>query len=426
MKILKTVLYVLLAVIIIVVAVGFILPSKTHVERSVLINAGPQTIYPLLNDLHVFNQWSPWAQIDPATVYTYSGPKQGVDSVMKWSSDNPEVGKGSQRIVSSEPGREVRIVLKMEGMEPAQVGYILEPQDGGTRLTWEIDMDNGANLLYRYMGAIVMDRMLGAMFEQGLADFKTIAESRPALDAPKIVTQEIPYEINRVVHTGYLAYDPAVDKSPGILVVHEWWGYNEYARRRAEMLARLGYTAFALDMYGEGKQASHPKDAMKFSQAVMNDPELAIENFKAALEVLKEHGRTDPEHIAAIGYCFGGGVVLNMARAGIGNLDAVVSFHGSLQPVLPVAKNVRTRLLVLNGADDPFTTAEQKDAFRKEMDAAGIRYEIVDYPGAKHSFTNPAADELGRKFNLPLAYNAEADRQSWQKMQDFFNSVFGR
>jgi dienelactone hydrolase/uncharacterized protein YndB with AHSA1/START domain len=425
MKLIKSVLIVLAAIVVLLTVVGFLLPARTQVERSVEISAQPETVFRLLNDLRVFNQWSPWAKIDPQTEYSYSGSETGVGSVMRWSSEHPHVGKGEQKIVSSEPNNEIRLILTMQGMKPFQAGYLLEPVDSeGTRLTWTYETDNGLNLFYRYLGALAMDRMLGSMFEQGLADFKEIAESQPEPAPAQISSQVIPYEVDGVVYTGYLAYDPAVESSPGILVVHEWWGHNDYARKRADMLAQLGYTAFALDMYGEGKQAAHPDDAMKFVQQAMSDPEGVVAKFNAALEVLKEHGRTDPEQLAAIGYCFGGGVVLNMARNGA-DLDAVVSFHGSLQASFPIADDVDTRVLVLNGADDPFVTAEQKDAFKKEMDAAGIHYEFIDYPGAVHAFTNPAADELGQKFNMPLAYNAEADQASWQKMQEWFKSVFG-
>lgn len=424
MKLIKSVLIVLAVIVLVFVVVGFFLPSRTHVERSVEINAQPETVFRLLNDLRIFNRWSPWAKIDPQTEYGYSGSETGVGSVMRWSSEHPHVGRGEQKIVSSEPNSEIRLILTMEGMKPFQAGYILEPTPEGTKLTWEYEADNGLNLFYRYLGAFAMDSMLGSMFEQGLADFKEIAESQPRPAPAQITSQVIPYEVDGVTYTGYLAYDPAVDKSPGILVVHEWWGHNEFARKRADMLAQLGYTAFALDMYGDGRLAEHPDDAMKFMQQTMGDPEAAVAKFEAALQVLKEHGRTDPEKIAAIGYCFGGGVVLNMARAGI-DLDAVVSFHGSLNAIIPAAQDIGTRVLVLNGADDPFVTAEQKTAFRQEMEAAGISYEFIDYPGAVHAFTNPAADELGQKFNMPLAYNAGADRDSWQKMQEWFESVFG-
>jgi dienelactone hydrolase len=224
---------------------------------------------------------------------------------------------------------------------------------------------------------------------------------------------------------GYLATDPALTgKRPGILVVHEWWGLNAYARKRADMLAGLGYTALAVDMYGGGKTAMHPDTAGKFSSAVSKNLPLAKQRFRAALELLKKQPSVDPEKIAAIGYCFGGGIVLAMARAGV-DLDGVVSFHGSLGTGAPAQPGkVKARILVLNGADDPFNPPAQLAAFQKEMDAAGANYKIINYPGAKHSFTNPDADAYGKKFNLPLAYNEQADKESWLAMQGFFEAIF--
>jgi dienelactone hydrolase len=209
-------------------------------------------------------------------------------------------------------------------------------------------------------------------------------------------------------------------------VVHEWWGHNDYVRERARMLAQLGYTALALDMYGDGKQADHPDDAGKFSSEVRANMPQAEQRFRAALAVLRNHSTVDGERVAAIGYCFGGGVVLEMARRGV-DLMGVVSFHGSLGTDRPAEKgDIHARILVLNGADDPFVPPEQSKAFRAEMNKAGADYRFIDYPGAVHSFTNPQADSFGKRFDMPLAYNAEADRQSWAEMQRFFSKLFGK
>lgn len=237
--------------------------------------------------------------------------------------------------------------------------------------------------------------------------------------------QEVTYGTKETTMKGYIAYDDAVKgKRPGVLVVHEWWGLNDYARKRARMLAELGYTALAVDMYGDGKTAAHPDDAGKFAGELRRNLPLAKARFLAALDFLRRQSTVEAEKIAAIGYCFGGGVVLEMARAGV-DLDGVVSFHGSLETANPAGPgNVRAKVLVLNGADDPFVTPEQIAAFKKEMDAAGVDFRFVNYPGAKHSFTNPEADEFGKKFSLPLAYDREADRKSWQAMQDLFGEIF--
>lgn len=243
-----------------------------------------------------------------------------------------------------------------------------------------------------------------------------------------IVGTEKTYSTDTTDMIGYLAYDEAVsEKRPGILVVHEWWGHNDYARMRADMLAELGYVALAVDMYGDGQQADHPDDAGKFAMSVMGNFPTAEARFRAAVETLKADPRVDAESIAAIGYCFGGGVVLSMANTGLEDLDAVASFHGGVAlPVMPEAGKVNTRVLVCNGADDPFVTADQIENYKTAMDEAGANYKFINYPGAKHSFTSKEADANGEKFELPLAYNKEADEQSWEEMKQMFAEVFDR
>ncbi len=237
--------------------------------------------------------------------------------------------------------------------------------------------------------------------------------------------KEVEYSADGVVMKGYLAYDKGfTGKRPGVLVVHEWWGLNEYARTRARMLAGMGYTALAVDMYGEGKQAAHPDDAGKFSSELMKEFDVAKARFTAAMEFLKKQPTVDPGRIAAIGYCFGGGIVLNMARQGV-DLRGVASFHGSLVAVKPAQPGaVKAKILVLHGADDTFVTPEQIEAFKNEMKNAGADFQFIVYPGATHSFTNPDADKYAKKFNLPLRYNAEADKKSWEDLRKFLAMVF--
>jgi dienelactone hydrolase len=246
----------------------------------------------------------------------------------------------------------------------------------------------------------------------------------PALHA-SVKGEDVDYKANGVVLKGYLAYDDAIEgERPGVLVVHEWWGHNEYARGRARMLAGMGYTALAVDMYGNGKTAEHPDNAAKFSSEVMKNQEVARGRFMAALEVLKGHGTVNPDRIAAIGYCFGGGVVLAMARSGV-DLDGVVSFHGNLSTTEPARTGeVKTSILVCHGADDPFVSEEQIETFKKEMKSAEADLTFKSYEGAVHSFTNPDADRIGKKFDLPLAYNQKADQKSWSDMQSFFDRIF--
>lgn len=247
-----------------------------------------------------------------------------------------------------------------------------------------------------------------------------------ALGHAELRHEVVHYHANGTTMDGYLAWDDSFEgKRPGILVVHEWWGLNDYARRRARMLAELGYTALAVDMYGKGRSTVHPDQAAAFMKAVSEHADVMRARFNAALKVLKAERTVDANHIAAIGYCFGGGVVLNMARAGA-DLDAVVSFHGELAPwAKPAQKGeVKAKVLVFNGGADPFTTTQQIADFRHEMQNANVDYTFVNYPGVKHSFTNPDADAMGKANNLPLAYDAHADRDSWEKMQGFLRRAF--
>ncbi|OGW61223.1 MAG: dienelactone hydrolase [Nitrospirae bacterium RBG_16_64_22] len=246
----------------------------------------------------------------------------------------------------------------------------------------------------------------------------------PAAALAEVKGQEVEYRSSDKRMKGYLAFDPAIaGKRPGILVVHEWWGLNEYTRKRARMLAELGYTALALDMYGEGKQVAHPDDAGKLSAEVRKNMPVAKARFTAALELLAKHQSVDSKKIAAIGYCFGGGIVLEMARSGV-DLAGVVSFHGSLGTASPARPGaVKAKVLVLNGAADPLVTPEQIEKFKKEMAAARADLKFVSYHGAKHAFTNPDADVIGEKFNMPVAFNAEADKKSWEEMRVFFGRI---
>lgn len=239
-----------------------------------------------------------------------------------------------------------------------------------------------------------------------------------------IVRKEIDYKAGTTTLKGYLFYDEnQTEKRPGIIVVHEWWGNNAYNQKRAKMLAELGYTAFAADMYGNGLVLDNPGDAEKNAGAIYANMGLLKERMTAAHDVLVNSGFVDPERIAAIGYCFGGSVVLYAANAGI-PLDAVVSFHGGLAgfKAEPTIKN--THILVCNGAADKFVSEEDKANFKNQMTAVGATYEFKEYEGALHAFTNPESTEAGKKFNMPIAYNAAADSASWNDMKEFFSKYF--
>lgn len=252
------------------------------------------------------------------------------------------------------------------------------------------------------------------------------AAPKTAEPATKLTTEEVSYTVGGTTMKGYLAYDPAVEgPRPGVLVVHEWWGHNDYARKRAEMLAGLGYTALAVDMYGDGKTADHPEDAKKFMMEVMSNFDQAKERFIAAEKLLDDHDTTDPEKTAAIGYCMGGAIVLNMARAGL-PLSAVAAFHaGSLAPAVEAKADAITKnIMVFHGAADPFVPADQVTGFQEEMKKLGIEPVFEAYEGAKHGFTNPGATEMGTKFELPLQYDESADKDSWEKMKAGLASAF--
>lgn len=256
----------------------------------------------------------------------------------------------------------------------------------------------------------------------------TETESEPAgtleQAEPKVKGEAVEYATDSTNLKGYIAYDENLSgKRPGILIIHEWWGHNDYVRERADMLAKLGYTAIAVDMYGDGKQAEHPDDAGKFAMSVMTNLSEAEARFYAAMDLLKAHETVDGEKIAAIGYCFGGSVALTMANSGA-DLDAVAAFHsGVALPVMPNDR-LKAQVLVCNGGADPFIGEDSVTAFKAAMDSIGANYEYIAYPEVLHSFTSKAADANGEKFELPLAYNAEADASSWESLQALLKEAF--
>ena len=228
----------------------------------------------------------------------------------------------------------------------------------------------------------------------------------------------VEYRHGDVVLEGYLAYDDLIrGKRPGVLVAHEWNGHNQYVRKRAERLARLGYVAFALDMYGKGVRAKDAKEAAALAGIYKGDRTLMRARAAAGLDVLRRRPETDPTRLAAIGYCFGGTTVLELARSGA-DLVSVVSFHGGLDSPTPGdARNIKGKVLALHGGDDPFVPANQVEAFQEEMRKGGVDWQFVSYGGAVHSFTNP---ESGSDNSKGLAYNERADRRSWKAMKTFF------
>jgi dienelactone hydrolase len=239
-----------------------------------------------------------------------------------------------------------------------------------------------------------------------------------------VQTKMVTYKSGDTQLKGFLAWDDAAEgKRPGVLVVHEFWGLNDYARKRAEQLAKLGYVAFACDMYGDGKSTEHPAEARKMMQTVRENQDEWRARALAGLDVLKKDKHVDPDKLAAIGYCFGGSTSQLLAYTGTPGLKAIVSFHGAMVvPTPEQAKAVKAKMLICHGADDKFIPEKAIKDFRAALDDAKVNYEFISYPGAVHSFTVPGA---GNDPSKGMAYNKEADQQSWASMQKLFKQVFG-
>jgi dienelactone hydrolase len=241
---------------------------------------------------------------------------------------------------------------------------------------------------------------------------------------PKIKEEAVTYTADGKSFTSFVAYDESKsDKRPAVLVVPEWWGLNDYAKSRARQLASLGYIAMAVDMFGDGKTAANPGEAQELTKPFYSDPNLAKSRLDAALKKLKSYSIADKDNIAAIGYCFGGNVVLNAARLGA-DLKGVVSFHGGLGGAPANKALLKARILVCNGGADKFVSEQSITDFKHSMDSIGADYKFISYPNATHAFTNPGSTETGKKFNMPIEYNEAADKASWNDMKTFFNSLF--
>ena len=236
----------------------------------------------------------------------------------------------------------------------------------------------------------------------------------------------VTYNDGEATMKGFVVEDTARQgKRPGIVLVHEWWGITKHIHSEADRLARAGYVVFIADMYGDAKTADNPDDAGALMDSVMDHPRKMESRFKAARDQLAKQPTLDPTHIGAVGYCFGGAVVINMARAGA-DLDGVVGFHASLglNTPAPAPGAVKARVLVLNGADDPFANKDEYAKLERELKAANANFKVIQYPGAVHAFTNPEATALGRKFNLPLRYDAKVSREAEAEASRFLAGAF--
>jgi dienelactone hydrolase len=239
-----------------------------------------------------------------------------------------------------------------------------------------------------------------------------------------VVTKVVNYEHDGTTLKGFLAYDDAVkDKRPGVLVVHEWWGLDDYAKERCKKLAELGYVAFAVDMYGDGKTVDHPDDARKMATAVRENLKTWRGRAEAGLKQLAGQPNVDPTKLAAIGYCFGGSTCLQLAYSGA-DLKAVATFHAALPTPTPEeARAIKPRLYIAHGEADPFIPPAAVEAFKKALDAGGAKYTFEGFPGVVHSFTVPGADKVMLK---GMKYDKAADEKSWKAMQELFKATMGQ
>jgi len=240
-----------------------------------------------------------------------------------------------------------------------------------------------------------------------------------------VLTNRIEYAVGDASHQGYLAYDDEISGSrPGIVIVHEWWGVNDYMVRRAHMLAELGYVALAIDMYGEGRIAADPDEAGSLMNGVLDDMESGTAALEAGYALLLSQPGVDASRSAAIGYCFGGAMALHMARIGL-PLSAVASFHGSLGSFHTAEPgSIKPSILVCHGTADSMVTMEDLEGFKQEMEQAQADYEVLLLEGAKHAFSNPQADVNAEKYGIDLGYQQQADARSWAAMQALFEKVF--
>lgn len=241
---------------------------------------------------------------------------------------------------------------------------------------------------------------------------------------PKLKEEVVNYQVDSLTMNSYVVYDENIEgRRPAVLVIHEWWGLNDYAKMRARKLAELGYIAMAVDMYGNGQMGPDPASAEKLAMPFYMNPQKAKQHFDAAMENFKRNTIVDQTKMAVMGYCFGGGISIGIARMGAA-IKGAVSFHGNLN-IVPANKDLlKAEILVCHGNADPFVPQAEVDQFRKQMDSIGAKYVFKGYDSATHAFTNPDATVMGEKFKLPIKYNAAADSASWNDMKEFFKRIF--
>ncbi|UEG50730.1 dienelactone hydrolase family protein [Ferruginibacter lapsinanis] len=245
-------------------------------------------------------------------------------------------------------------------------------------------------------------------------------------EAAVLKEENTTYAGDSITMNAFVVYDENIKgKRPAVLVVPEWWGMNEYVKRRARELAKLGYIAMAIDLYGNGKLLETPDSAGAYAGQLYKAPQKAKIRIEAAIDKLKTYEQTDAANVAGIGYCFGGGMLLNVARLGT-NIKGIVSFHGSLIGTPANKDLLKAKILVCHGSADSSVRKEQADLFKKQMDSIGANSTFKEYAGATHAFSNPDATATGEKFKMPIRYNAAADTASWNDMKIFFEDLFKR
>lgn len=270
-------------------------------------------------------------------------------------------------------------------------------------------------VLFSFIGAMVL------VLISSCSGDKPASENQEIKEALKVESVEYPADSS--TQKGFVAYNESGKKMPVILIVHEWWGLNDYTKNRAKQLAELGYFAFAVDMYGNGKIANNPEEAGAAAGPFYANSEMANARIEAALEKIKaSYPQADLNNVVAIGYCFGGSMVLNAAKSGM-PFKGVVSFHGGLAGVKPQKNKTKAAVLVCHGASDQFVSNDEVNQFKKEMDSVGTKYQFISYPNATHAFTNPGSTANGKRFNIPIAYNKEADEKSWKDFMKFLKEL---
>lgn len=279
---------------------------------------------------------------------------------------------------------------------------------------------NFMNYLKMVTGSLLMSSLFTACNETPKQE-----STAPVADSVAAMKEEtITFRSDSATLHAFVVYNDSVKgKRPAVLVIPEWWGLNDYPKKRARDLAKLGYVAMAVDLYGDGKVADNPDSAKAYAGPFYMHPDKAKARIDSAIAKIRTYDIVDPAKVGAIGYCFGGGMLINTVRLG-DDLKGIVSFHGSLLGT-PARKDLlRTKMLVLHGNADKFVTPKDVAAFKKQMDSIGASYTFIGYDSATHAFTNPASTATGKKFNMPIAYNAKADSASWSAMRDFFTDLF--